>query len=418
MAGTYKIVFLNENGDQRGIINDFVSLSINDMLNESGSWSLIHHSLEPCPIDLADYVVIYRNGIQIFCGVVTQIRDEYRRKTRSWSWTVSGASCIEILKWRLVYPTLNISSGQYLADRFLELNDIRSTDAIINLITDNVMYDSSSTRKADGIKIIGDPVTSFWDNYAGQVADTTTISGTYRYDNLYSTVVGIAAEGKLSIIPVYNSRQDGKIRFVIKTEKDKSSNIVFTYDFDEIDSFAKITSAPVQTRIIGSRNSEETDNEADPTRYLWKYHYFGDEIYVSGNTQAQTREVLIEYSDAKEYTEIASRVFEDINKNRVETVNYDISINLAQSGYVYGNEVENYSWNMFLTDYSLGDIVGVVLNGETYTGKVSQISFDVSFGKETVTTTVGAKKKGLFNATAKDIQSLKSTVHNISKAGS
>lgn len=406
--GKYHIRIVNYEGQYKQDVYDFVSLSILDCLNDIGRWEIKGKSEDRCNIAVDDCVIIYRDGVQIYNGIVTRVEQTYEKQSRAWSWSASGANSNLLLKYKVVFPdTLTPNNLIRMENRYYSYND-DALDVLEDLIVKNAKYVNDNSRLPRGVYMINGVQQA--GAYHGKY-----ISGTLRFENLLETVTGIANQVNIAILPVYGEGlSNGKITYVL-VQKPDSVKVQFMFDFDEVESFSIVTETPSENMIIMSLNHETEDPEDEygivhVTDDLYHYYFYKA---VSGSPEGIIKELFVEpnKSDIGEgeisvddYQKIETLCQEEADSRVADVDGYEIALNMVNTQYVYGYTID--SERSFTTDYRLGDVIGVVFDGEKYSGRLTQMQFNVSYGKETIKATIGAKKRGQFGRIWDDLRNL------------
>ena len=350
MTGIYKIVVTDFRGNLLFEIkdNDFISLEILDVLNDSGSWKLKSKTKEPCPFGPCNAIIVYRNDIQVYNGYVTKIEEEYEVKTKAWNWTVKGENHIGLLKHRLIYPFKdNIGN---LQDRYYRMSPVRADIWIRALITNNACENEDYSHPLSGHR-------GLWFVEGaleiGNFYDVPAIQEGYRFDNLYEVIYTLATEYNLGIHAVTNP-VDYRVMYFIKAFSDKTETVIFSDRNDDITAIRKFTNAPATYSYVTSYNSEDLDTtplvSANP---MWRYVQEGVDAGEWGDLFRETfcepkkEEFITSYttnphtgSDEPNYTWTKTQLYSIAasyaEKGKKETQGIEFSIDPINTKYVYG----------------------------------------------------------------------------------
>ena len=404
MTGKYEVLIIDRDGAVKEKLYEFISISLMDALNDFGAWHLRSRSYGSCPFEITDSIAVYRNGVLIYSGITDKITEEYHKRTKTWVWDVYGYNHNSLLKWKLLFPSSNIDGGGRMASRYFEYTDTRATEIIKKIIDDNLVVTSSLRSWNFGMEIVGGA--EIIPDASGAFA-----SCSYRFENVYDAVLDLATAAGLSILPVFDKAR-GKVYYKIASGHDLSGDLVYSNDLEDIEVFSRTVTAAQETHVITAFNSDEPEN--DQQHAIWKYFGLGN-IPGDASGTKQWREVFYEpqkkeFSDT-DYSRGSARLDEiaqaEAESRLAECEGYEITLNLENTAYSYGYDTEN---GYFSTDYRLGDTIGILFKGEKFTGKLTQISFEVAYGTETIRTTVGAHKAGVFGGVLNSVKNLNKSV--------
>lgn len=410
--GKYTIEIIDKYGGKAGEITDFQTLKIIDIVNETGSWKVETTSKTRCPIQPGYSVRILRDGVQIYSGVVLRITEEYLVKYNTWIWSASGENHNKILDWKIILPEEEPSEPGWASDREFVMENESIPYIIRTLISNNAKYANAYHRTVGGFYTVTDPQ---------EISPIQRPTGSVhaRAENLFDVISSLANNGGLVVLPVFTDKYNTGDYFVIYTitcGSDLSNTVVFRDDQDQITSFRHTLACPDATDVIMSYNSEDTKN-GDPTfEHLKMYHYIvSSEIpnNAAWRTPYQVRELFVKPKKEDFGGDFSKEKLKELCKTyangiRLSADCYEVEINPAMASYTYG-----YDWTdptthyVFSTDYRLGDTIGIIVNGTKYTGKVTRMEFDVSYGKETIRPTIGEVSRGKFNGILNNLSNLK-----------
>ena len=394
--GKYKIEILSNSATVRETITEFQSLKIIDVANGVGSWKITTTSKTKCPFLPGDYIKVYRDNVFIYGGVFLNYEEEYITKYSTWVWSASGANFLKILDWKIIQPECD-AMRRYTSREFTMTNE-HVPYIIYTLIENNAKYASGYGRWPGGFYLVAG---------ASEIApiQRPDASVSLRGENLLETVSSLANNAELFIIPFcteYNT-----VWYGITCGNDLSSTIVFRDDLDQVKSFRHIVTCPEYTDIIMSYNSEDDDSYNYP---MWVYSET-EEIpnLDSWRNYYQVREIAIKpkkedfagtFSRAKleELCELEAK------NTKIGSDCYEVEIDPVMATYTYGYDRSGYD---FTTDYRIGDKIGIRVNGTTYTGRITRMEFDVSYGKEVIRPTIGDVSRGKFNGILNNIGNLR-----------
>ena len=423
--GSYRIEVIDRNQNVKAVINDFISLSIIDIANGIGSWSLSSVTDYHPDFQQGDLIRVFRDGILIYGGVYTQLTEEYQHKYRAWTWRVSGVGLNQFLKWKLVYPKLDDDTEKELDWPYLRYDDTDCKTIIERIIAQNAVYDPDSLRVPSGFTQVREakPIVN------GFTGPETSVK--LRFENLYDTVISLANLGAITVIPLI--LDDGKVTFGLSqaSNSDVSDKVVFNADLDQIISFAHTVRFPDTTDVVEAYNE-------DGKQVRW---YYGTRDVLQAYdwvTKGQRYETFMTprredlddpdgWGDVTEYYDQYAaepsqqipahdmiKIFDkcakaDADALEVSTESYDVTINPLTSPYTYGYK---FGTNVNLvTDYWMGAKISVIVEGKQYVGTVSKMEISVSYGNETMKASIGGLVRGTFDGVLSNIRHLNRSVN-------
>ena len=396
----YTIEIIRKNLTDSFIVQDFKRLKIIDILNGIGTWSVSSVTEDPCPFTTGDFVRIRRGKTVIFGGCLTSYEEEYSTKLQAWQWTASGKSFMQILQWKLIFPPYDVFN-QYLSAREWT-DDMGASFVILSLIDDNVCGDIGFERAGvGGFDVVLDTKAIL------PIAAAESGAVNYRFDNVYEAVSALANEVNYAILPVWvkDSTKD-KIIYCVTSGSDLSATVVFRTEYDQINSFRHIYSCPEATDIICEYNGE------DGSTPIWRYVCSG-QIQGAADWRAggQIRELHVKpkKQDFDEtFTKAQLQALCDKTAAGMDVTSdcYEADLNVQMMPYTYGYDWKTTSYEQFSTDYRLGDKIGISVNGETYTGRLTKMEFDVAYGKESIRPTIGGIEKGILTGVVSNLKNL------------
>lgn len=415
--GKYRIVITDYSGTYKnGEIkaNDFTSLSIIDCVNDFGSWRIKSRTKDPCPIGGNDNIIVFRDNVQIYSGIVMQVTEEYEVKTKSWIWEATGVNHFGLMKHRLIYPYM--TDDHTIKYRYYTTTSGAKADTVIkNLIDLNMCDVQTSVFRRAGFAIVeGADFVYPFETYP----DYSDVN--YRFDNLMEIVTEIANHYDIRIYPVMDP-ETYKITYFIRPIVDISSNVCFSVENNEVLRFRKITKAPEITKVVMSLNSDKKDQNIYSNPEMWKFvaaaNAAGD-IWFTTRKQEQFLEPKEEdLNETYTYSKLYDLTYRQANSIKLEPVGYEIDVNLIDSKYVYGYDMDRSDYPaVFTNDYRLGDIIGISFQGSTYTGQVTKMEFGMSYGKESIKPTIGKVSKGKFTDLITGMRSNSANLNKINNA--
>lgn len=435
MSAAYQIKVVNASG-VKDVIYDFQSLSIIDTLNAEGSWRLRNTDRKKCPITGSDFIVVYREGVIIYTGIVTRIIDEYVPEKDAWSWEASGTSFIWLLKSRLVFPS-DVTETYYTPmssfiglfdDRYRVFKNTFASAIIKALLDENIVYQATPPNSHEGLEIIEGA--TIW---SASTAQQTTVQ--YRFEDLYNAITPLLDAYDLGLLPVF-VESTSKIRYVITSGADLTSTVIFSDKYQNIARFRKISTAPEQTRIVASYNSidweGETPDWVSPGTYsLWKYAgqaWAPNPNHPAGSEWRTQRRELFYRPEQDEFLTDALSPTYDFKYSKLQTIADRVAAENAMTPDGYEVEIAaaalvSYRYGCVFVpgtgftsaDYKLGDKVCIDIFGEQYYARLMQMEIEVSYGHETFTPCFGTIFKGAYRSIIGDVTKLNAKTAQNSK---
>ncbi|MBQ6518298.1 MAG: hypothetical protein IJI14_06235 [Anaerolineaceae bacterium] len=385
-------------GEVRATLSDFQTLRIIDVLNDTGSFSISSTTKTRCPFQPYDGILVYRNNIFIYAGILERIEEEYQFKQSCWTWTVSGSNFNSLLKKKLIFPG-EISSSISFTERNLTFSNYPENSAIKEIIDYNVKDNINTYRYPYGYSIIGSTYIN--------TARTNGLTASYRFDNVFDIVIGIANSMEYAIRPVYNPVSK-KIVYYIDDPVDKSDTVIFSFENNNLNTFKIINQPHDETFILASYNS---DDKSYADQEMWKT-VAGCPIPAPNDSWRDSKEVLYkpkkeDFNNYYDYRILMNLALKEATSRRqTSSIYYEADINtITGPQYTYGYDI-NSAGTQFLNDYRLGDTIGIQVDGITYTGKVTRMEFDVTYGHESIKPIIGDILRGKFNRILNNLSNL------------
>lgn len=372
MYSDYAIYIRSKDGVFRDRIVFYTSLTIIEKLNDPGSWSMQSRTPERCPFMAGDGIVVYKNGVYYYSGILTSVKENYDGYDGQYTWEVKGASDIEFLRRRICY--IDPETGDTDSESYYE--DTGSVYSVVkNLIDKNVGPSALSYRQEPLIDEV--PL----------VPSLEEISISLRLPNLLQTVAKLLDEKNQSIAMEWDADRR-KLTFSIKESNDLSHMLLFSTELNSVISINYLASAP-EGNFVMSGGQGEMEERA--------FAY------------AQDDESISEWGRIEDYRDVRSVKPEDLQtdadtaiiKNAKENVGYSAVLNTDSAFLQYRR------------DWNLGDYVGVVVHGETIIRRVMQVETRLTHDRETVTPTIGTVEHGTLNRIFKELSKLRSDVDHL-----
>lgn len=371
MNGKYGVFIRQRNGILSDRINDFVSLHILDTLNDTGSWSMQSVSTTACPFEPGMGIIVVRNNVYCYSGIVEQIQDVKDAITGLYSWQVQGVSDLGYLDRRICYvdPATG-STTEY--DHYVIEGKLPAV--VEDIIQKNLGVDAMAARKEPIVEANPNDL-----NYGPEIE-------TYlRFQNLLTVVKAYCTANNYCVRPVWDP-ENFKIYFEVFQGRDLSNGIVFTEQLNNISESERISIVPGGNYILAGGTGEMTERQ----------------FAEAENDESISQWGRIEiFQDARNQHDVESYVEEVLTRKSEDTSGYSVTASDADNAPQYG------------ADYVLGDYVSMKI-GETYVAaQVQQCQIDVSEGTEAVSPKFGTIAIGRFKSIYTQLDNLREDVDEL-----
>jgi hypothetical protein len=349
----YRIFSRNPDLTKDAEITDFTSLEFISRFNQPGAWKMTGHGRPP--FILRQGIIIERGGDTVFTGIIREA--EKRMDAENFikqSWTFSGVDDLARIAERTAHPdpvNLTITA---------QANDVRTGPAetvILNYVNANCGPSAHVSRRF--------PVF--------QVAPTQgrgkTITGSARFYNLLDFIYNLARLAGDIGFRVRLNEATYTLVFEVFEPADHSSDVIFSTDFGNLQSFAYMFKAP-EANVIYTLGQGVGTARA--------YHVASDPASVDLWGRLETVKDQRNEPDAAKLADWAQAELSEAG----ELHGFSVSpLALGSVGFVYG------------LDYNLGDLVTVADDGIAFSERVTEIAVKLDEnGNETITPTIGMLK--------------------------
>jgi len=376
MYSEYAIYIRGMNGTFRDRLVDIASLSIIEILNDIGSWTIKSTVPERCPFVVGDGIVVYKNGDYYYSGPVKKISEDYDAFSQLYTWTVQGVSDLDYLTRRVCYPDPEHGSTSTVA-YYTDTGELATV--IQRLINKNMGQNAIPQRieplfESVAIKSYGEP-----------------ISVKLRFQTILKVIQPLLDAQNFSISPVWDARTH-KVSFVIQRSNDISRVILFSTELNSVLTLSYLAETPEGNCVISGGQGEQTERsfayaENEESIKQWgRIEYFHD---VRSVEQSELQE------DA------------DLQLEKMSEENVGFSAVLTSDG----------AFLRYRTDWNLGDFVGIVAHNQTYIRRILQVKTELTHTDETVTPTVGTVERGQLGKIFDELFKLRSDVDYLQWAG-
>lgn len=346
-------------GDQVGIFKDFRQFKIRQIFNGVGVWSLI---MSPTAfladsVTIKSRIVLKRLGVTIASGQVQEIRK--RSKNGVKTLTIKGATDEVVLLNRLVIPEPSTAAPPYSTDSHDERSGIGST-VLIEYVNFNIGLNARTPRIKAGLTVAADPV----------VGNAVTARG--RWEPLIEFMAKIAlTAGGIGFRVV-------DMEFQTYAPQDFTDTIIFSEEFANLVSYE-----------------------------YWVKWPSANYVFVAGQGKQELREI-VEGGDAQsiiDYDLIEALKDRRDTPDTAELLNEKFSY-LAENAFSVGVKIEplETTGKKFGIDYTLGDKVSAVIEGERLEHVIREVFIELKPGRAKVEPILGTVDTALSQALVSLVQ--------------
>ena len=419
-AGKYIIRRYDRDGRTLDDIEDYKTLQIIDIANNTGMWKLTSISKNKCPFSPGEVIEVFRNGVSIYNGIFLSYAEEKQFKYNSWKWEASGVNTNQYMKWRLVAPE---TGDTYPSINWLLTRDFTMSgnveDIIGTLVNNNMVYGTPHYNRG--------PLTPGFYLCRGARAQAPFITSQEsiisRYDVVYDVISELLYKNNLFILPVNTHDPsmafDFGIEYLITSGNDLSNNVIFTTENNEIETFRHFVESPDVTHVVASYNSE--DSAFGSPDYMWRFAVakpipgFNWQIDTGGR-ETFYKPKLEDFDGHLSRDKLIELCEKKASAYKINSEYYEVELNLIASPYTYGYDYNSQA-SEFTTDYRLGDKIGIDVDGETFTGRLTGMEFYSAYGKEYIKPTLGEFQKRTFDKITSNLTELNKTTSKNENTG-
>lgn len=364
ITSDFEIYLETIDGETVGIVSDFKSFFIRQIFNDVGVWTLIlsNEALLASSITINSRVVLKRGGLTISSGQVQEIRKRSNKGIKTL--TIKGATDNVLLLFRQAMPEPGTTAPPYSTDSHDVRAGIGST-VLIEYVDNNLGPSARTNRIKSGLTFATDPLVG------------STVTGEARWETLIDFMARLALNaGGIGFRIV-------DMEFQTYQPQDLTGSIIF---------------------------SEELGNLVSYDYWLkWpKANY----VFVAGQGKEELREV-VEGGDAQS---IIDYDLVEALKDRRDTAETSVLLAerasyLAENAFTVGVKIEplEITGILFGVDYTLGDKVTVVVDGERLKYVIREVTIDLKPGRAVVKPVLGSVDASLDQTIAGLVQADKKT---------
>lgn len=353
MQGSYLIYIRDVSGNLLQNLIDITELHILDTLNNVGQWSMTSVSADECPFQPGYGIVVVRNGVCIYTGIVTAIQDTYDTSKQLHSWQVQGVNDLGLLARRICF--VDPTTGSTTTYSYYTLSgDIAYV--VRDLIANNAGPYALAERR---IPIIERRI---------QTDLSITVSVSLRFENLLTAVAAICSANNCGIRAVWD-QTNSKIYYEVFKPRDLSSTIYYAEYMNNMAKSEYIAKVPDGNWIFAGGTGELTART------------FASAQNNSSISQWGRIEV---FQDARNQSNVSTYAADVLKDKSDDMIGYSVTASEADSAPQYG------------IDYLLGDIIGASIMGKNITAQIQQIEITLSDGVEHINPKFGTLSLGKF----------------------
>ena len=370
MQGKYGVFIRARDGQILARVNDFVSLSILDTLNDVGSWSIKSTTTSKCPFEAGQGVIVVRNNQYFYSGIVTQIQDNMDARTGLFTWEVQGVSDLGYLARRVCF--VDPATGETTTyDHYRDTGIL--SDVVERLISKNLGADALEER-----------IEPIVEAYSGQEVGET-VSVELRFQNLLNAVTAVCVGNGHNVRARWDE-ETLKVYFEVFPSRDLSQAIVFTEQLNNIVESEYIGKVPEGNWVLAGGTGEMTERE----------------FATAQNDSSIGEWGRIEvFQDVRNQHDVEGYVAEALSKKSDNMTGYSVTASDADNAPQYG------------TDYRLGDYVGAKIADRYVIAQVQQVQIDLSGGVEQISPKFGTVAVGKFREIFLKLDELRQDVNEL-----
>ena len=370
MQGKYGVFVRGSDGTLLSRVNDFVSLSIIDTLNDIGSWTISSTSTTSCPFEPGNGVVIVRNNKFFYSGIVTQIQDTLDARTGLYTWQVQGVNDLGYLARRVCFVDPE-TGGTTVYDHYRDTGVL--SVVVERLISKNIGNDAMPERREAIIKA----------NTGSGVGEIVSVE--LRFQNLLNAVTAVCLGNGYNVRYVWDD-DNMKVYYEVFQSRDLSQGIIFTEQLNNIIESEYIGKSPEGNWILAGGTGEMTERQFstaqnDDSISEWGRIEVFQDVRNQHNTEKYVAEVLVKKSE--------------------NMTGYSCTASDADNAPQYG------------IDYKLGDYVGMKITDKYIIAQVQQVQIDLSDGIEQISPKFGTVAIGKFREIFIQLDNLRQDVNEL-----
>ena len=357
MEKKYTVFVRGKDGSQGTMLSDFVRLQILDTLNDFGEWSMKSVTNGVCPFTAGDGISVFRDAVYLYGGIVSTIQDTLDATTGLHEWEVTGIGDLGWLGRRICFvdPTTdNPNARAHYTD-----SGVLST-VIETLISKNIGVNALSSRQE-----------SIMESGSGSFGDSVSVS--LRFQNLFNAVKALALSNGYNIRPVWNSTAH-KLHYELFQGVNRTQQIIFTEQLENITESEYLGTVPEGNFILAGGTGEMTARQF---------------VKVSNADSISEWGLVEAFQDGRNQDDLQTYAEQTLAEKSDDKTGYSCVASDADNAPQY------------ITDYKLGDIVSMKINGLYIASQIQQVEITIEDGYERISPKFGtiaiSKFKQLFS---------------------
>lgn len=374
MKANYGVFIREKDGRLSDRINDFASLSILDTLNGIGSWSMESTTQTPCPLKPGMGIVVSRNNVFCYSGIVEQIQDVYDASNGLYNWQVQGVGDLGYLNRRICYVDPETGRTDEI-DHYTDTGKL--SEVVEHLIAKNLGQEALAERRESIIEPNTDAI--------NEHAYGPDVSAFLRFQNLFTAVTALCVANLYNLRPVWD-KTNSKLYYEVFLGRDLTSAIVFTEQLNNITESERLALAPEGNYILAGGVGELTERTFATA---WNDNSIGE----WGRIEV--------FQDVRNQHDVDSYVDEVLTKKSEGTSGYSVTASDADNAPQYG------------IDYKIGDYVSMKIADDYISAQVQQCQIDVADGIETLSPKFGTVAIGRFKSIYSQLENLRQDVNEL-----
>ena len=375
----YRVIIRDREGKYIQYMDEFISLYMYIKLNDVGKWTLKNKTKSECPLQAGGGIIVYRNDVFIYSGLLKKVESEYNREQKCWEWTASGVSDLDYLKHHLIHPDADNAYPMEMTNRYADYltGNFDCLATAVGLINDNL--NSTYWSPIDFIHADGDVTT-----YESIKLPPTR----FRFDNLFDVIVDILTMGKGAIYPKW---ENNNLTLYVRNQRDLTDTIQFDATQEYVKSVKHIIQAPPYNQVVMSYNRTFRNTSGTPLIVVEDPDFWKFWDWQPTYTEAGLWGVMQKHFEPNEEDFVYTFTWRKLQELTLAESN---KVNPYVDGYsiVLGNSPIAPQYKIH---YELGDIVKIILpDGQEINHVMTEITYNIAYGEESITSNAGTYTYG------------------------
>ena len=406
MNGIYEVYKLNSAGVRDSLIDRYSALEGELNWSKNSSFTISGTCSGSVPVSLTDRIVITRNGMQIFTGIVTELLTDcadVENNIKTWQAIVSGDAIV--LNWRYVFATgnntapANIEIAEDVYDKLPNNEDETSTrsalDRMLYYIRKHIGPNAAADRQLVTVSEADDDTRGDQGRSAYHIKQLSDVLSEIGDDSgLYCKVITNSSGARVLTIP---------------DPRDRTEQLIISPEFGNVAEWRKEEAYPEFNAVwmLSGITSQKNEDETTTQTRVWVYAEDEDSIAKYGRIEkvVTKSDIKVVYEDP-EKEDIVPVTEEEVRKLLEDEASRQLKENAATLKWTVTMMETNAC--AFMDDWILGDRVRCVIDGEYFDSLIETVSISYSAGIETVTPTIGEVETGLYGKLFKTLNGIDS----------